>query len=111
MAQLRLHRALHPDRQVDPREVAQWDHRASQALAFLEENLRQVAEGDWLATAGHPSIADVALYPYTRLARMGGVDLDGSPHVLRWLARIERLPNYTTLFPGRPELNESTLEV
>ncbi|MCV9938337.1 glutathione S-transferase family protein [Boseaceae bacterium BT-24-1] len=111
LAQLRLHRSLHPSRPVDPRDVAEWECKASQALAFLEERLSQAKDGEWLATVHHPSIADIALYPYTRLARMGHIDLDGLPHVRDWLSRIEKLPNYTALFPGRLELNESTSEI
>lgn len=110
LAQLRLHRSLHPGRKVERSKVKEWERKADGALTLLEDRLSQVKEGNWLATLSHPSIADIALYPYTRMARMGGIDLDDRPGVLNWLKRIESLPGYSALFPGRAELNESVVE-
>ncbi|WID99828.1 glutathione S-transferase family protein (plasmid) [Bosea vestrisii] len=110
LAQLRLHRALHPDRNVERSKVEEWESKANGALAVLEERLSQVEEGDWLATHSQPSIADIALYPYTRMAGMGGIELDNKPGVSNWLKRVESLPGYSALFPGRAELNESVVE-
>ncbi|WNJ87896.1 glutathione S-transferase family protein [Bosea sp. 685] len=110
LAQLRLHRALHPDWKVERGDVEEWERKANRALAVLDERLGQVEEGNWLATGSQPSIADIALYPYTRMARMGGIELDDKPNVLSWLKRIESLPGYSALFPGKAELNESVVE-
>lgn len=111
LAQLRLCRALHPHKPVDPQKIAEWDQQARQALGYLNARLNDLGDSDWLATEGHPSIADVALYPYTRLAGMGGIDFEAMPAIRRWLQRFENLPNYSPLFPGHPELNESTVEM
>lgn len=110
LAQLRLHLSLLRDRQADDADMRHHAVEARLALDILEGQLgRQGAQG-WVAATVLPSIADVALYPYTRLAGMGGIDLAAYPHIQAWLARIEALPGYQPLFPGRPELNYATAE-
>lgn len=54
------------------------------ALAIMEAHLR---DNDYLA-AGRYTVADIALYPYTCMAPMGGYDLDPYPCVRAWLARV-----------------------
>lgn len=61
------------------------------ALLKLLEGL--LAQQDWLV-AGHPTIADVALYSYTARAPEGNVDLQPYPAVRQWLARVEALPGF-----------------
>ncbi|KZN55261.1 glutathione binding-like protein [Pseudoalteromonas luteoviolacea] len=36
-----------------------------------------------------PSIADIALYTYSKLAVKAGVNLSDFPHIVNWFARIE----------------------
>ncbi|MET0257353.1 MAG: glutathione S-transferase C-terminal domain-containing protein, partial [Methylobacterium sp.] len=60
------------------------------ALAVMERHLAQVDYFD----GDRPSLADIALYPYTASAPEGGFDLGPLPAVRRWLARIEALPGY-----------------
>lgn len=110
LAQLRLHLALHPDWPVEQKQLRQWHGQAMEALECLERQLAAGGPGAWVATAAHPSIADVALYPYTRLAGMGGIDLRGFAAIGDWLGRFERLAGYEPLFAGRPDLTESTQE-
>ncbi len=59
--------------------------RGNAALALMEAHLRAspfiVGEG--------PSLADVALVAYTRLAPEGGFDLAAFPAVTAWIARAE----------------------
>ena len=57
------------------------------ALATMGQHLKT---NDWFV-AGAPTIADIALYPYTSKARVAGFDLDAFPAVVAWLARLERL--------------------
>jgi glutathione S-transferase len=40
----------------------------------------------------NPTIADLALYPYTTAASVVGVDLDRWGSVTGWLARVRELP-------------------
>ena len=84
---------------------------ALEALRLLDDRLRAQGPNRWVATDDRPSIADVALYPYTRLSVLGGIDLDSSPAVQGWLTRMEALPGYQPLFPGRPDLTLSTREL
>lgn len=53
----------------------------------------------WLAAA-HPTVADVACYPYAALAPQGEVSLDPYPNVCAWITRIQTLPGYV----GTPDL-------
>ena len=47
---------------------------------------------DWLA-ADHPTIADIACYPYLAVVPEGDVDLTPYPNVRAWIERIESLPD------------------
>ncbi|VWC76299.1 glutathione S-transferase [Burkholderia lata] len=113
LAQLRLHLSLRRDFEPDDPEMKRHLVDARRALDMLEEQLaRQVRGGAlWVATTEHPSIADIALYPYSQLAPMSGVDLAVYPCVSSWLGRIAAIPGYQTLFPGRPDLNFSASEI
>jgi len=66
------------------------------ALTLLDGHL---ANRDWLATDGQPSIADIACYPYAALAPEGDIALEPYPNVCRWLGRIQALPGYVGM-PG-----------
>ena len=111
LAQLRLHIALRKDLSIGDDSMVLALAQAHEAMAILEAQLARQGEAAWVATCAHPSIADVALYPYTRMAGMGGVSLEAYPSTRAWLARMEALPGYQALYPGRPELNFSTTEI
>lgn len=63
------------------------------ALKVMEDRL---SENDWLVGSG-PTIADIALYPYTHAAGEGGVELDSYPGINAWIARICALPGYVAM--------------
>ena len=48
----------------------------------------------WLMPGEHPSIADVACFPYSALAHEGNVSLAGYPAVVAWCDRIRALPGF-----------------
>ena len=75
--------------QVDDVEARLAELRAGgeRALATMEQHL---SENDWFV-AGAPTIADIALYPYTLKAPEGGFDLEAYPAIRAWLGRVERL--------------------
>jgi len=50
----------------------------------------------WLATE-HPTIADIAMYSYIRVADEGDIDLTPYPAVLRWLGDVESLPGFEVM--------------
>ncbi len=110
LAQLRLHLSLRRDRKPADPDMKASRVEAREALRLLDRRLSRQGGRAWVATEDAPSIADVALYPYTRMAPLGGIELERYPHLLPWLRRIEELPRYQALFPGRPELNLSTVE-
>jgi glutathione S-transferase len=111
LAQLRLRLGLHRDRRAGDADMVAFRAKALDALGLLDGQLARQGPDGWVATPDQPSIADVALYPYTRLAPMGGIDLEGFPHLLPWLTRIESSPGYQPLFPGRPDSNFATAEL
>ena len=68
--------------------------RATQKSEFILTQLDQhLSDRTWLEF-DHPTIADVAIYPYIALARDGKIDLDAYPHVLSWIERVKQLPGY-----------------
>jgi glutathione S-transferase len=110
IAQLRLHLSLRRDKSESDADMKACRVEALEALRLLDNRLRAQGPDKWVATDDRPSIADVALYPYTRLSALGGISLDPYPAVQGWLTRIEALPGYQPLFPGRPDLTLSTQE-
>jgi len=110
LAQLRLQLALHPGGNPQDATCVAHARAARAALGVLDSQLVRQGPDAWVATQDHASIADVALYPYTRMAPMGGIALNDYPAVQAWLARLEALPGYQALFPGQPERNLSTQE-
>jgi len=52
---------------------------------------RHLAANEWFGPAF--SIADIALFPWTRTARGQGIDLSDYPHVAAWSERIAQRPS------------------
>jgi len=71
-------------------QVRQLLPKARHALAVMERCLER---SPWIAADGG-TVADYALYPYTRVAGESGFDLAEFPAVTRWLARVEALPEF-----------------
>ena len=68
--------------------------RAHEKSAFILTQLdKHLLDHEWLAL-DHPTIADIAVFPYVALARDGQVDLDPYPNVLAWIERVKQLPNF-----------------
>ncbi|MDJ0733527.1 MAG: glutathione S-transferase [Nostocaceae cyanobacterium] len=42
----------------------------------------------------HPTIADIAVFPYVALAGDGKIDLNPYPNVITWINRVKQLPSY-----------------
>lgn len=67
---------------------------AQQKSAFILDQInRHLANREWLEL-GHPTIADIAAFPYIALAADGKVSLDEYPHILAWIERIKQLPGF-----------------
>lgn len=60
------------------------------ALNALENRLK---DNEWLAL-GHPTIADVACFPYVETAPEARIPLEPYPAIVAWLARCKALPGW-----------------
>jgi len=65
------------------------------ALAAMEA---QLARSPYIAGDSY-TIADIALFPYTSMAQMGGYDLEPYTATRAWLQRIEQQPGFIPLIP------------
>ncbi|MCB1877808.1 MAG: glutathione S-transferase family protein [Chromatiales bacterium] len=77
-----------------PFDLDQCHRDARPGLEAMEWRL---TDADWLA-ADHPTIADVACYPYVSLADEGRFSLEPYPAVVKWLRRFETLPGWEAMF-------------
>ena len=71
-----------PREALEPRLV----ERGNAALDRMEQAL---ASSDFLV-GDRPSLADIALVAYTRVAHEGGFDLSDRPNLRAWISRVER---------------------
>lgn len=94
-AQPRLQIALRKLRQVTDPDMMAYRSAGHQALRVMEQRL---SDSSYLA-GSEPTIADVALFPYTEMAEQGGYELTSFPHVNKWLGRMRDLPGYVPLIP------------
>lgn len=62
------------------------------ALAALENRLK---DHEWLAL-DHPTIADIACFPYVETAPEAQLPLDDYPGITAWIARCKALPGWPT---------------
>lgn len=67
--------------EIEPRLM----ERGRTALERMEAAL---TAADWLVGAG-PTLADLALVAYTRVAHEGGFELEPFPAIRRWIGRVE----------------------
>lgn len=68
--------------------------QANQKAEFILTQLNdRLADREWLEL-GHPTIADVAVFPYVALAPDGKISLKPYPHVLDWIDRVKHLPGF-----------------
>ena len=83
---------VYPERAgtATPERLALTLQNGRNALGVME---RHLTVEDWFGPR-RPSIADIALYPYTATAPEGGFSLDEFPAVRRWLARMATLPGF-----------------
>lgn len=67
-----------------------------EAVSGLEAMEERLGAAPWLA-ADHPTIADIACYPYVALADEGRFSLEPYPAVRAWLKRVEALPGWVPM--------------
>lgn len=83
--------------------------RSHELLRILDDHLwAQEEQGfSYLCRAQHPTVADLACFPYVALSDEGGVSLAEYAAVRRWTDRVKRLPGFVVMagvFPTSPAL-------
>ena len=76
----------------DPAVIAFLKASGAAGLDRLEDQLGQTA----FLAGDDPTIADIAVFAYTRLAEDAGHDMDNRPRVVAWRHAIEALPGFDT---------------
>ncbi len=59
----------------------------------------------WLCAGEHPTIADIACFPYVMLSEEGGISRQDYPAIRRWTDRVKRIPGFIVMsgiFPASP---------
>jgi glutathione S-transferase len=92
----RLHDAMHYDLDIDRCRA-----EAHAAFRILDEHLWFVEAGgqQWIATTTHPTIADIACFPYVMLSEEGGISREDYPAIRRWTDRVKDIKGFITM-PG-----------
>jgi glutathione S-transferase len=80
---------------------------AHKLFRILDEHLffAEEAGQDWLCPQDHPTIADVACFPYVMLSEEGDISRIDYPAIRRWCDRLKRIPGFTVMsgiFPAGP---------
>jgi glutathione S-transferase len=80
-----------------PLDLESLQTKAKATFKIMNDHL---ANREYLAI-DHPTIADIACFPYTAMAGEGGIDLAPYPNVLKWIERMKRVPGFIPM-PGIP---------
>ena len=80
-----------------PLDLEKLQAGANRVFKILDNHL---ATREWLEL-GHPTIGDIACFPYTALAGEGGIDLAPYPNVLKWIDRVKSIQGFIPM-PGIP---------
>jgi glutathione S-transferase len=81
-----------------PLDLAKLQAGAERVFKIMDSHL---ASRQWLAL-DHPTIADIACFPYTAMAGEGDIDLKPYPNVLQWIERMKQIPSFIAM-PGIPK--------
>lgn len=105
VGELRLHTMLNY-----PTAVTEKTRGAIGTLREIESRLTEqsLRGSQWLAGT-HPTIADIACFPYVALSADAGIEHDDYPAIRHWVHAIKSLPRFITM-PGIFELHERHAE-
>lgn len=98
----RLHDGLFYDFDVEAMRAG-----AHRLFRILDEHLwfAEQEGRDWICSAPHPTIADIACFPYTMLSEEGGISRQDYPAIRRWCDRVKRIEGFVVMsgvFPAAP---------
>lgn len=87
----RLHDAMFFDLDVEAARKG-----AVRVLRVLDDHLwfAEAAGQNWLCPGDHPTLADLACFPYVALAEEGGIDMAPYAAIRRWIERFMRLDGF-----------------
>ena len=101
VGELRLHTMLNQDIDAAKTRTASHD-----VMRQLESHLcEQAIKGEKWLVGEHPTIADIACFPYAALSPDAGIEHDAYPAMRNWLYEIRSLKGFTTM-PGIHALHE-----
>lgn len=80
-----------------PLDLEKLQAGAKRVFKIMDDHL---ATRDFLEL-GHPTVADIACFPYTAMAGEGGIDLAPYPNIGKWIARMKQIPGFIPM-PGIP---------
>jgi glutathione S-transferase len=74
---------------------------AHRLFRILDEHLwfSEISASGWVCEGAHPTIADVAIFPYVQLSEEGGITRRDYPALRRWSDRVKAIPGFVTM-PG-----------
>ena len=74
---------------------------AHRLFRILDEHLwfNEASGQDWLVEGDHPTIADIACFPYVSLSEEGGISRQNYPAIRRWCDRVKRIKGFIGM-PG-----------
>ncbi|MEX0301569.1 MAG: glutathione S-transferase family protein [Leisingera sp.] len=107
----RLHDGLFYD--LDVEAARKGAHRL---FRILDEHLwfAEQQGQDWICSGDHPTIADIACFPYVALSEEGGISRQDYPAIRRWMDRVKRIPGFigmSGVFPASPAVASSSQAV
>ncbi len=72
---------------------------AHKLFRILDEHLyfAELEEHKWICPGEHPTIADIACFPYVMLSEEGGISRIDYPAIRRWCDRFKRIPGFVTM--------------
>jgi glutathione S-transferase len=94
LAVLRYLKRFTPDPGAHQLRITELVSKSAFILGVLEKRL---ARAEWI-TGSAPTIADYALYPYTRWMDEVGFSHDDWPAISHWLSRFEKQPGFLPLY-------------
>ena len=72
---------------------------AHKLFRVLDEHLwfAEEQEQAWICTDKHPTIADIACFPYIMLSEEGGISRLTYPAICRWTDRFRKIPDFIAI--------------
>lgn len=98
----RLHEGLFYDFDIDACRKG-----AHRLFRILDEHLwfAEKQGQDWICRGDHPTVADIACFPYIMLSEEGGISRQDYPAIRRWCDRVKRVQGFIVMsgiFPAGP---------